>query len=178
MKTLDEIGVKNGTDKSSLNHHYLSFYELLFRDFVNPRILEIGVQFGNSLRTWKEYWPNSEIVGIDSVDNGVLFYPPHWVELHIGDAYCDEVLKSVIGHSPFDIMIDDASHRIVDQAWFVRNYSDLLSKRGILIVEDVLDKGTAAHLAEFLSSEFQSTTVEMTDGNSIVDSRLFIAWRK
>src|SRR6266404_1855624 len=108
MMALDEIGVKHGTDKSSLNHHYLSLYELLFRDFINPRILEIGVQFGNSLRTWREYFPGSKIIGIDSIDNGEKAKADGTVIL-IGEAYCVETVRS-LGETRFDIMIDDGSH--------------------------------------------------------------------
>jgi hypothetical protein len=177
-ETLDEIGVKHSTDKSSLHHHYLEFYERLFRQcrYTGPRILEIGVQFGNSLRTWKEYFCEATITGIDSVDNG----PSSKVEgtrILIGDAYTEEMIANVDRWN-WDIMIDDGSHALANQVWFVQCYSRLLSEYGILIVEDVLTKVNALALKRAAPAGFSPCIVEMTEGDSIVDSRLFLMWRK
>ena len=131
MKSLDQIGVERGTDKSSLNHCYLSFYELLFEKwrFKPIRILEIGVQFGNSIRTWKEYFPNAEVVGIDSVDNGVQL-----PGILIANAYEPDAQERILGN--FDIIIDDGSHLEEHQRYFVFAYQQRLYNEGILIVED------------------------------------------
>jgi hypothetical protein len=65
--TLDELGLKYGTDKASLHHNYLNFYE----GFVAPlrdqplTLLEIGVFQGASLRMWREYFPYAKVVGVD-----------------------------------------------------------------------------------------------------------------
>ena len=54
--TLDEIGLKYGTDKSSSHHHYLPFYETFMAPLRDAPItlLEIGVYQGASLRTWRK----------------------------------------------------------------------------------------------------------------------------
>jgi RHS repeat-associated protein len=61
--TLDEIGLKFGTDKSSIYHNYLPFYERYRNEPM--KLLEIGVAGGASLAMWTEYFPNSAIVGAD-----------------------------------------------------------------------------------------------------------------
>jgi len=173
--TLQEIGLKHGTDKAS-HHFYLPLYELLFREWPNaPRILEIGIQFGNSLRTWAEYWPYGQIVGIDSVDNGVEL-PNNTSEIIIGDAYSLPMFERLKNWS-FDIIIDDGSHLPTDQGLVCACYSELLSPCGLLIIEDVLEADTIPKLASALPEGFEFTAVEMTLGRSMVDSRLFIAWR-
>jgi hypothetical protein len=62
MKTypsLDEVGLKHGTDKSSDGHNHLTFYGNFFLPLRESgiRILEIGVLRGASVRTWEEYFP-------------------------------------------------------------------------------------------------------------------------
>lgn len=177
-KTLNQIGVERGTDKSSLNHHYLSLYDMLFDPMRDQdiRILEIGVQFGNSLRTWREYFPSAGIVGIDSIDNDVKFNPMDGVNVIIGDAYNDRIFERLVGK--FDIIIDDGSHEMSHQIFFVKHYCDLLTDEGLLIVEDVLTPNVIPELIKALPPDFSYISVDMTEGDSVVDSRLFIAHRK
>lgn len=171
--TLDEIGMLHQTDKAS-HHRYLSFYDLIFRRLrdCNIRILEVGIQFGNSLRTWRDYFPEAKIIGIDSVDNNVSCD----AVMLLGNAYSEDMIAR-LGDQKFDIMIDDGSHAPDDQLWFVKHYLPLLADGGILIVEDVLHAATIYSLASALPKGFSYTAVEMTEGRSMVDSRLFIAWK-
>lgn len=174
--TLQETGEKHQTDKAT-HHKYLGLYELIlsrFRKTPNLRILEIGVQFGNSIRTWLEWFPSASIYGIDAVSNNVTFPNPN-VTFIIGNAYSDGIVN---GLAQFDIIIDDGSHTIDDQTWFVHNYALLLKKGGLLIVEDVETRDTIQVLAKSLLKEFQYTAVEMVEGESTAASRLFIAWQK
>lgn len=175
--SLDEIGVKNATDKSSLNHHYLGLYEAIFRniDVLNDiRILEVGIQFGNSLRTWKDYFPFPLITGIDSVDNGVAI---DRVNIIIADAYKESTLLLLNGRE-FDLIIDDGSHDPTHQLFFIQNYHKLLSEQGLLIVEDVLTRDCALMLKNNRPEGFNYSIVDMTEGDSVVDSRLFLMWRE
>lgn len=176
--TLDELGVKHRTDKSSLNHHYLGLYELLFCEiassYVDQRILEIGVQFGNSLKTWQEYFRFPVITGIDSVNNNVHI---DRVTILIADAYSEQTV-GLLEDREFDIIIDDGSHAMDDQIFVVKHYSKLLSRVGLLIVEDVLHTAAIQVLKQSLPEGFNYSAVDMTEGNSTVDSRLFIAYRK
>ena len=65
MQSLTEIGKKYGTDKVA--HNYTDTYDIAFRELREKplNILEIGVWKGQSLRTFKEYFPNSKIYAID-----------------------------------------------------------------------------------------------------------------
>jgi len=176
MATLQEIGLRNQTDKAS-HHHYLGLYDILFRHlrYKDVKILEIGVQFGNSLRTWHEYFPFAKIWGVDAVDNNIKL-PEDIVVLYTG-AYNDETVRK-LGAKTYDIIIDDGSHGPLDQIWFVINYAPLLSPDGIMIVEDVPDRATVPALVSAIPQGFDYTAVEMPEGSSQVDSRLFMCWRK
>lgn len=178
---LDEIGVKHSTDKSSLLHHYLSLYELLFEPlrYKDIKILEIGVQFGLSLKMWREYFPNAHIVGIDSVDNSATWIPEpnRGMDIRIRDAYCLDTVRQV-GDQRFDIIIDDGSHVPEHQQFFVKHYIPLLTSTGILIVEDVPSPDVIPELVSMLPEGFSSIAVDMTQASvPSMPSRLFIAWR-
>jgi hypothetical protein len=161
----------------------MGLYELLFDRFVNrlhdgfqveTRILEIGIQFGNSLKAWQDYFDNPIITGIDSVNNGVHI---DRIEIIIGDAYTPDMVTSLMERE-FDLIVEDGSHEPAHQEFTVRNYSKLLSRVGILIIEDVRNKNLIPILKQALPEGFGYTAVEMCEGASIVDSRLFIIWRQ
>lgn len=137
---LNDIGVKYGADKSSIFHNYLDFYQeqLPDRDF-SGRLLEIGVMDGLSMKMWREYYPNAEIVGIDikpmdfmhNDDWGV----PESVQLITCDATKPAQVKKL---GKFDVIIDDGSHYWADQQKsFELLYYSQLNKGGIYILEDL-----------------------------------------
>ena len=73
---LNELMVKYGTDKQKDVHNYVQFYEKYFTPIKEEKlkILEIGIyrppvggkaSVGASLKTWGDYFINSEIYGVD-----------------------------------------------------------------------------------------------------------------
>ena len=58
-------------DESKVSIHkwenYFEIYESYFSKFRKriARVLEIGIQYGGSLKMWKEYFGNAKIFGID-----------------------------------------------------------------------------------------------------------------
>lgn len=76
---LDELAIKYGTDKASLDHNYTEIYEKYFNGITNDvkKILELGIyttQVNNydksaaSLKMWEDYFPNSNVYGLDLID--------------------------------------------------------------------------------------------------------------
>lgn len=171
--TLSEIAAKHHTDKETA-HHYCGLYDLLFSKWRNKRVhlLEIGCQFGCSAKTWIEYFGNAQITMIDAVDNGVN---EEGFTFLLGDAYSDYMLGRLT--PPYDILIDDGSHIPSDQMYFVEHYLNFLRHDGLGVVEDVLSRDVIPQLESVLPKGFSSTSVEMSKGASLVDSRLFIAYR-
>src|SRR5215469_6200011 len=81
---LCELGAKHGTDKSPIfdgkqhkrawmtGHNYTPFYSKLFSTSIH-HLLEIGIDQGNSLKMWEEFFPDADIYGVDVTDCRVYF---------------------------------------------------------------------------------------------------------
>jgi hypothetical protein len=136
--TLDEIAIKYNTDKSSLFHNYTEKYDKYFSGMRNEKIkvLEIGIQNGYSLKTWKEYFPNAEIFGIDIVDCSRM--NEERIMTLLGSQTDINFLKKINEeHGPFDIIIDDGSHYSSDMTISFETLFPLLRPGGLYIVEDL-----------------------------------------
>lgn len=138
MSILNEIGLKHGTDKASTIHDYLRKYEkyLLFKRESELKILEIGVLNNSSLKTWKEYFYNSKIVGID-INTNCTQYSDDRITVEIGDQsnkfFLEEVIKK---HGPFDFIVDDGSHMVNHVIYSFEHLFDSVKSGGQYIVED------------------------------------------
>jgi hypothetical protein len=114
---LNKLALNYGTDKWG-SHWYTQHYQRYFANWRKRRlkILEIGVGgYDNqtigaqSLRMWRRYFPNSQIVGIDLYDKS------HFSERRIDVLQCDQTDEARLTeisqrYSGFDIVIDDGSH--------------------------------------------------------------------
>lgn len=136
--TLDEIAIKHNTDKSSRAHNYTEKYDFFFspRREQKIKILEIGIQNGFSLKTWKEYFPQGTVYGIDVVDCR------HLDESRLttlqGSQNDLAFLQSIHDrYGPFDIIIDDGSHVSSDMRISFDLLFPLLKNGGIYVVEDL-----------------------------------------
>lgn len=147
--TLDQIGLKHKTDKSSMTHHYLGNYEKYMGPMQDKEliILELGVAGGASIATWREYFPNAKVYGIDNNPDTM------GENVFVGDqtdiGFLEKCL-AVIGGEP-NIIIDDASH----EGWrTIESFKHLFPKLaagGFYFVED-----TATFYSTHYSGEFQS----------------------
>jgi hypothetical protein len=111
--TLDALGLREGTDKASSHHNYLNFYESFFSALrAEPiTLLEIGVLNGASLNTWKNYFPNGKIVGADISPPTKRFQRDRiFIEL-LDQSNVEELTHAAFKHGPFDIVIEDVSHK-------------------------------------------------------------------
>jgi len=115
METLDQLGLKHGTDQASSFHDYCRTMD----ELLSPRrslpvvLMEQGVLGGDGLRMWADYFthPSCWIIGVD----------PHTFDRQpIGDSrvvifqgsQCDVSLMAEIrrDYGEFDWVTDDASH--------------------------------------------------------------------
>src|SRR5271156_5408969 len=82
---LDVFGVLEGTDKSSLGHGYLQYYEEFLRHIRHERfvLVEFGIFGGASLRCWKSYFPNAQIIGIE-IDPNCKRHEEERIRIEIG----------------------------------------------------------------------------------------------
>lgn len=115
--TLNEIGLKYGTDKSSICHNYLHFYDSVFAPIRNHslKVLEIGIKDGASIKMWRDYFPNAYVVGCDINE----CEPIRGCSVVLQDATEPNFLMSI----DWDIIIDDGSHYTHDQIEVLKNYT-------------------------------------------------------
>ena len=138
MSTLDIIGNSYGTDKSSFMHNYCVKYEkyLPFKRYDTLKILEIGVLRGESLKTWKDYFYRSHIIGIDIMPE-CKKYEENRISIEIG-SQADEVFLNGIfkKYNPIDMILDDGSHMNSHQIYSFEHLFGSIRSGGVYIVED------------------------------------------
>ena len=124
-------------------HHYFEIYEKHFNSYRDRpiRMLEIGVFRGGSLRMWKQYFhPESIIVGID-IDKSCKAHEraDDNVFVRIGSQADPDFLAEVTEEfGPFDIILDDGSHKTHHQnISFGALFRASLKDGGCYMVEDM-----------------------------------------
>lgn len=170
-----------GSDKST-SHNYDLVYEALFSDpEVVRKVFEVGIGSnnskiisnmgpaghpGSSLRALRDYFPNSEIIGVD-IDKETLFQ-----EERIRTHFLDQLdlnsfqrLSQKIGDN-FDLMIDDGLHTIDANLNTLNFFIPRLTKGGYAVVEDI---PAAAHslwlmMCRLLSNEGDASLVDTRNG--------------
>lgn len=121
-RDLDALGWFYKTDKCSFGHNYCVIYQshLRARRRQVRSVLEIGVgginwgegyettAGGQSLRMWRDFFPNAQVVGIDIHAKDIKGRRLHFER---GDQGDPEFLRAVaLRYGPFDLIIDDGSH--------------------------------------------------------------------
>lgn len=147
MSVLDKIGCRWGTEKASTTpgckHNYLPFYEQFLAPLRDKEItlLEIGVDKGNSLFMWREYFQLGKIVGMDCIDKKALESVDR-IFIEIGDqnqiADLDRVAAT---HGPFDVIVDDAGHYPPSQVFCHKHMLQYMKPGGFYILEDLVGLG-------------------------------------
>ena len=155
-----------GTDKGYINfenptpygwkpHTYSIFYNTLFSHCrENVKLLfECGIGTNNSdvesnmssngkpgasLRVWRDYFPNAQIIGAD-IDDRILFNEDRIKTYKVNqrDASSIEKMWTAIDRNNFDIIIDDGLHTLDAGETFFLNSFKKLKKGGVYIIEDV-----------------------------------------
>lgn len=162
---LSQLCDTHGTDKGQLvrgdrthNWHAHTYADYLERTFRHCRhhirnVFECGMGTNNpalvssmgsggrpgaSLRVWRDYFPNAQIVGVD-IDGEILFQ-----EDRIRTFQCDQTdpaaIKAVmdqLGEVEFDLMIDDGLHTFAGGVCLLENAIHKLRPEGLYIIEDV-----------------------------------------
>lgn len=137
--SLDELGLAHGTDKSSAKHNYFEVYERALAHLREEpiRLLEIGVFNGGSLRTWRDYFANGHIVGVDNQAH-TLKHAGDRIDVILGDQDDPAGLKAIArAHGPFDVIIDDGSHIWRHQISTLQALLPLVKPGGVYILEDL-----------------------------------------
>ncbi|MEM9393986.1 MAG: hypothetical protein AAGA38_09020 [Pseudomonadota bacterium] len=141
---LSRLAILYGTDKFGL-HDYTPNYHRLLRHLRKEPIamLEIGVggyadpkAGGSSLEVWRDYFPHGRIIGIDIAAKSLDLGPR--VNLAQGSQVDPAFLEDLVTqHGPFDIILDDGSHRNEHVVESYRLLFQAVKPGGFYIVEDV-----------------------------------------
>ena len=135
MIDLLEISKKYITHKTKQD--FMHLYKNYFESFRNKKLnlLEIGIDKGNSLRVWREFFSNANIIGIDIEKKD---FKIDGVDFFIGDQSNLNFLKTVINkYKTFDIIIDDGSHFTKHIITSFNILFPYLNENGMYIVEDL-----------------------------------------
>jgi len=121
-------------------HDYSDFYkkELAHLRKKSIDILEIGTAKGDGLASFYYYFPKSNLIGLDN-NPFRLRYKSKRVRNIFVDVSSRRILKNLTNHlnQKFDLIIEDSSHKLIDQILcFVENFKNLKSG-GIYVVEDL-----------------------------------------
>ena len=117
MERLRHLGLKHNTDKVGVhNFNGRNFLDIYERHFDHLRseavnIMELGILNGSSLRVWKDYFENGNVIGVD-IDPNRKVHEQDRVKVYIGSQDSLELSKQIQSDysEGFDIIIDDASH--------------------------------------------------------------------
>ncbi len=139
--TLDAIGLKAGTDKSSNYHSYTQVYDKWFHSFKDEPIkfLEIGIYKGHSAQMWEEYFTNAELHFIDISDKRIE-YQPQRATYHFLDQSSRDDLRAFVNKvgGGFDLIIDDGGHTMEQQLASFKVLFPQLKPGGIYVIEDIM----------------------------------------
>lgn len=160
---------KYGSDKGEVtdennpytwpSHNYADAYELMFRlrrqdvkllvecglGTNNPALISsMGIHGkpGASLRIWRDYFPNANIIGID-IDPDTLFTDERITTYQV-DQTCGESIKNFcekaeIKNSSIDVIIDDGLHEYHAGIALFESMEKYLAEDGIYVIEDVIE---------------------------------------
>lgn len=136
------LGIRH-TDKFDLGYVDL-FYNDLFsrRKETVSSVLEIGVDHGQSILLWRDFFMNAKIYGVD-IDPApaAIVAEPNRIAHYQLDAYSQNGVSYLqqLQFNGYDIIIDDGPHTLESMIFFLKNYINLLAPKGILVLEDIID---------------------------------------
>jgi len=126
---LQDIGLKYNTDKATY-HKYLDFYEKHINKDKVKRFLEIGIQSGNSIKTWREWFNGDTVIeGWDINQSN----PIQNCDLRIVDqTNREQMYNNITGI--YDIILDDGGHTT---EMIEKSFSLLFKYTKMYIIEDL-----------------------------------------
>lgn len=171
-QTLLKYSEQKVTDKADYHAYEFVYPELL--EYLNGKenlnILEIGVSKGGSMRCWMDIFPNATFYGIDynlSICAEDIRNHPRVNLVEMSQS--DERVKTLFPDVRFDLIIDDASHKVDDQVTTFEMLTGRLSDIGKYVIEDIYPEHQYA-------SEFYNkfTDIDITHLKNRGDDRMFV----
>ncbi len=145
-RTLDEIGKKYNTDKSSTflhnnetysGHDYLRYYDFFLSSLRDKKItfIELGIFRGASLKMWRDYFKAAKIVGVDNTK--IAHIEEERIDVIYTDVPSDDLLSKLEKYKgTIWGIVDDCSHAWSNQRVAFETLFPLLESGGFYIIED------------------------------------------
>ena len=149
VETLDQIGIRHGTDKNSTQNNFLQFYAA-FLEHIRERqvkVLEIGVLNGGSVRTWRDYFRHGTVIGVD-INPSTKQLAEARISIEIADQSKAQDLARLAQLGPFDLILDDGSHIWAHQILTFEYLFEALAPGGLYVLED-LDTSYGKYIADY-----------------------------
>lgn len=142
INELDALAIKHDTDKRSDRHNYVPLYDQLFAPLRDQPItlLEFGVAWGGSMRTWRDYFPQANIIGVDlflecaTTPKALADVDVHLFQVDQNDPQLPELVQQ---WCPLNIVIDDCSHIPEKTLASFKLMWPLIPVGGIYAIEDL-----------------------------------------
>ena len=137
-QALADLGKRYGTDKENA-HDFLRYYDSMFgsiRDGVK-KVLEIGILQVASLKMWRDYFPAAQVIGADADKRIASADYGERVTTVLADQSKPEDLEELAAYGPYDIIVDDGSHKSRHQQLTFGKLFKHLKPNGIFIIEDL-----------------------------------------
>ena len=147
-KTLSELAKIYPTDKDFTHNYYDKVYEKYFSPIKSEvkLLCEIGIGGfwkdvnwvnGNSLKVWRDYFINSQILGLDIVKHTDIEDLDRINIDWIDQSKKDLVIEYANKLQDYDIILDDGSHNVYDQQITLAYFFKSLKPGGIYVLEDL-----------------------------------------
>ena len=184
--TLKSLIDNQFTDKDQ-GHCFCELYDTFFKSIKSTasNILEIGIDKGGSILLWSQYFtnPQANIYGLDCSSrycmNSYVFdriqQDKRVKIVDLVDAY-NPTTTEQFNNDKFDIIVDDGPHTFTSNKACLQLYSQLLSDKGILVIEDIQDYNYIYSLYEHVPDELKQyvEVYDLRDCKNQYDDILFI----
>jgi hypothetical protein len=146
------------SDKSTL-HNYLPVYDKLFTLYRDKEInfFEVGFWAGASCKLMELYFPKAIIRYIDNLKELRMDVLCKFDDPRVTLEYRDVMTLTAEYFNDFlpDIAIDDGSHQIDQQIYFIKTVFPILKSNGIMIIEDIQDIDNSKSRFEEINIPFE-----------------------
>lgn len=148
------------TDKNTV-HSYLNLYQSLLqkKKYSCKNVIEVGVQWGGSIKLWHDYFPNATIYGCDIYEESIMWdqiMNNNRIKLFNSINAYDPLFVNKIKDIRFDFAIDDGPHTLESMIQFIQLYLPLMTEDGIFIIENVQDISWLDILRTYVPDEFKN----------------------
>lgn len=176
-KKLQEVYEKyagwTGGDKGT-NHSYIDVYEKEMTKTKRVSLLEIGVQFGHSIKMWQDYFENSWIGGIDITLQYLAFEGLD--NVYLCDGTDRAQICETVKDRKFDYIIDDGSHTLEDQINSFHIFFPKLKEGGKYFIEDIAnDKNLRKIKSHLLSRDIVHKVYDLRKTKGRFDDIMIVA---